>query len=102
MKCPNCEGTIIENNKWFECENHHYDKESKSNTGSCDFAVYREVAGKKLSSKTFQKLLGGEVIFVEGLKRKNGEEFDTKLKLDAEEHKIVFVKDSDDDDAEEF
>ena len=56
---------------------------------------------KKFGPKTFQKLLNGETIFVEGLKKKNGEEFDTNLKLDVEEHKIVFVKDEEDD-TEEF
>jgi hypothetical protein len=34
--------------------------------------------------------------------KKNGEEFNTKLKFNAKEHKIVFVKDSDDDGEEEF
>ena len=101
MKCPNCGGNINETDFVFECENVKYDKEKKENVGSCDFTVFRKVAGKKLSSKTFQKLLGGETIFVEGLKKKNGEEFDTNLKLDVEEHKIVFVKDEEDD-TEEF
>ena len=102
MKCPSCGGNIKETDFVFECENVKYDKETQTNTGSCDFTVFRKVAGKKLSSKTFQKLLGGEVIFVEGLKKKNGEEFDTKVKLDVEEHKIIFVKDSEEDNAEEF
>ena len=101
MKCPNCGGNINETDFVFECENVKYDKEKKENVGSCDFTVFRKVAGKKLSSKTFQKLLNGETIFVEGLKKKNGEEFDTNLKLDVEEHKIVFVKDEEGD-TEEF
>ena len=101
MKCPNCGGNINETDFVFECENVKYDKEKKENVGSCDFTVFRKVAGKKLSPKTFQKLLNGETIFVEGLKKKNGEEFDTNLKLDVEEHKIVFVKDEEDD-TEEF
>ena len=101
MKCPSCGGNIKETDFVFECENVKYDKEKKENVGSCDFTVFRKVAGKKLSSKTFQKLLNGEIIFVEGLKKKDGEEFDTKVKLDVEEHKIVFVKDEEDD-AEEF
>ncbi|MCL4498352.1 MAG: topoisomerase C-terminal repeat-containing protein [Deltaproteobacteria bacterium] len=105
MKCPSCGGNIKEikeTDLWIECENVKYDKETKTNTGSCDFKVFRKVAGKQLSSKTFQKLLGGETIFVEGFKKKNGEEFDTKVKLDIEEHKIVFVKDGEEDNAEEF
>ena len=101
MKCPSCGGNIKETDFVFECENVKYDKESQTNTGSCDFTVFRKVAGKKLSSKTFQKLLNGEIIFVEGLKKKNGEEFDTNVKLDVEEHKIIFVKDEEDD-TEEF
>ena len=101
MKCPNCGGNINETDFVFECENVKYDKEKKENVGSCDFTIFRKVAGKKLSSKTFQKLLNGEIIFVEGLKKKNGEEFDAKMKLDVEEHKIVFVKDEEDD-TEEF
>ncbi len=101
MKCPSCGGNINETDLWFQCENVKYDKETQTNTGSCDFTVFRKVAGKKLGSKTFQKLLGGEIIFVEGLKKKNGEEFDTKVKLDVEEHKIIFVKDEKDD-TEEF
>ena len=101
MKCPNCKGEIIESEVWFECENHHYDKETQTNTGTCDFTVFRNVAGKRLGSKTFQKLLDGETIFVEGLKKKNGEEFDTKVKLDKEEYKIIFVKDKTED-MEEF
>lgn len=103
MKCPNCGGKIDEENeKWFECENHQYDSKTQTNTGTCDFAVFRIVAGKKISGKTFQKLLDGEIIFVEGLKKKNGEEFDINLKLDVEEHKIIFVKDKAEDDTEEF
>ena len=101
MICPKCKGNIKETDFVFECENVKYDKESQTNTGSCDFTVFRKVAGKKLSSKTFQQLLDGERVFVEGLKRKNGEEFDTYMKLDVEEHKIVFVKDEEDD-AEEI
>lgn len=102
MKCPKCGGSIKETDYVFECENVKYDKETQSNKGTCDFTVFRTVAGKKMSSKTFQKLLNGEIIFVEGLKKKNGEEFDTNLKLDVDEHKIIFIKDAEDDDTEEF
>ena len=101
MKCPSCGGNIKETDFVFECENVKYDKETQTNTGTCDFTVFRNVAGKKLGSKTFQKLLDGETIFVEGLKKKNGEEFDTKVKLDKEEYKIIFVKDKTED-MEEF
>ena len=101
MKCPSCGGNIKETDFVFECENVKYDKESKTNTGSCDFTIFKNIAGRKLGLKTFQQLLDGERVFVEGLKRKNGEEFDTYMKLDVEEHKIVFVKDEEDD-AEEI
>ena len=77
LKCPHCGGDIVETDKSFECVNHDFKKE-----GSCQFSLWKTVAGRKVSVKELETLLsGGATRTLEGFKSSSGKAFSAKLKL---------------------
>jgi len=105
LKCPECGADIIENLNVFECKNHKYDYKNKVATG-CNFVIFKQLLNKKISVKTLEKLLAGEIINVENFKNSKGKSFDAGIKLakdeDENKYKIQLVfddaKKNDDDD----
>lgn len=78
LKCPSCGGKIIENDKSFVCEKHDYNDES-----SCQFSIWKTIAGRKLKSKELDQLISfGITDKLDGfISSKSGKEFSAKLKL---------------------
>lgn len=85
LKCPVCEKKIVETDFTFECEDHHYDKETKESSG-CIFVIWKKLLNKEISSKTLKKLLNDEIIDVKGFKNKADKLFDAKIKLEYDEN----------------
>lgn len=78
IKCPKCNKPLILTDKRAWCKD-------------CDYTVWRTYAGKRLSDGTLEKLITkGETSLLAGFKKKNGEEFDAYLSLDAESGKVSF------------
>lgn len=74
-KCPLCGGDIYENSKAYSCSNWK-DK-------NCNFAIWKEISGKKLSKKDVKDLLSkGSTQKIEGFKSKKGSRFSATLVLD--------------------
>lgn len=91
MECPVCKGLIMETDSVYECENHGYDWKTGEKSG-CDFIIFKQLLNKKISRATFEKLLSGAKIQVNGFKNKKGAEFDAKIKLgksETDEWKIL-------------
>lgn len=78
LKCPACGGKIIENDKSFACEKHDYNDKS-----SCQFSIWKTVAGRKLKIKELNQLITfGTTDKLDGfVSSKSGKEFSAKLKL---------------------
>lgn len=78
LKCPSCGGKIIENDKSFACEKHDYNDKS-----SCQFSIWKTIAGRKLKSKELDQLISfGITDKLDGFtSSKSGKEFSAKLKL---------------------
>lgn len=78
LKCPSCGGKIIENDKSFVCEKHDYNDKS-----SCQFSIWKTIAGRKLKSKELDQLISfGITDKLDGfISSKSGKEFSAKLKL---------------------
>ena len=56
----------------------------------CDFVVWKEMAGKKLTEKQIQTLIArGKTRLINGFKSRKGSKFDACLKLD-ENGKTIF------------
>lgn len=73
-KCPLCGGDIYENSKAYSCSNWK-DK-------NCNFAIWKEISGKKLSKKDVKDLLSkGSTQKIEGFKSKKGSRFSAILVL---------------------
>lgn len=83
--CPVCHtGRIIPGKKAWGC-NRWKD--------GCKFAIWREVAGKKLSESQIKTLLAGKVTAeIKGFKSKAGKDFSAKLQLVDNAVKFVFDK----------
>ena len=82
LTCPRCgQGRIIEGKRGYGCNRFRE---------GCDFVVWKEVAGKKLTEKQIFTLIGqGKTRSIKGFKSKAGKTFQARLKLDPE-WKVVF------------
>ena len=85
MKCPVCQGLIVQTDFVFECENHGYDWKTQEKSG-CDFIIFRQLLNKKISKPTLEKLLAGQKIQIAKFKNKKGKEFDAKIRLGKNEN----------------
>ena len=75
-KCPKCGKDIIEGKKGYGCSGY---KEG------CDFVIWKEVAGKKLTEKNIKDLLEKRTTdLISGFTSKQGKKFDAILKLNDE------------------
>ena len=75
LACPKCNrGQIIEGQRGFGCNRYRE---------GCDFVVWKEMAGKKLTEKQIQTLIArGQTGLIKGFKSRKGRKFDARLKLD--------------------
>ena len=83
-KCPVCGKDLVEGSKCFFCSGHKKDDEN-----SCNFVIWKELAGKAISSAQIEKLLAnGKSDLIKGFISKSGKKFDAYLVL--EENKVNF------------
>ena len=77
LTCPKCrQGQIIEGQRGFGCNRYRQ---------GCDFVVWKEMAGKKLTERQIQTLIAkGKTGIIKGFKSKKGSKFDARLKLGPE------------------
>lgn len=77
LTCPKCrQGQIIEGQRGFGCNRYRQ---------GCDFVVWKEMAGKKLTERQIQTLIAkGKTGVIKGFKSKKGGKFDARLKLGPE------------------
>jgi DNA topoisomerase-3 len=82
-KCPCCGGAVIETPKAYSC--------SKYRETGCKFAIWKTIAGKKISPTIAKELLtkGATAKEVSGFKSKAGKDFSAKLAL--KDGKVEFV-----------
>jgi len=75
-KCPLCGKSVIEGKKGYGCSGY---KEG------CDFVIWKEIAGKKISQTQVKTLLEkGKTSVIKGFTSKAGKKFDAVLKLSAD------------------
>ncbi len=80
--CPKCGSPVVETKKAYGC--------SAWKEKGCKFAIWKTVAGKRISEPQAKELLAkGETKQLKGFKSKAGKPFDAALKLD-EEYKVKF------------
>jgi DNA topoisomerase-3 len=82
ITCPKCGlGQIIEGKKGRGCNRYRE---------GCDFVVWYEMAGKKLTEKQIATLIGkGRTGIIKGFKSRSGNPFEARLRLD-DDWKVVF------------
>ncbi|HKB39961.1 MAG TPA: topoisomerase C-terminal repeat-containing protein, partial [Gemmataceae bacterium] len=72
--CPLCGSGVIEQDKSYSCSGWR---------SGCKFAIWKTIAGKRISPRTAQALLRrGRSQVLKGFKSKSGRAFDARLKLD--------------------
>jgi hypothetical protein len=74
LKCPVCNGNIIEGKIGFGCSNW------RPENGNCLFVIWKELDGKKLTEKNIETLLTGMATRASDMD-KNGQKFKGKMKL---------------------
>jgi DNA topoisomerase-3 len=80
--CPLCGSDVIEQEKSYGCSGWR---------SGCKFAIWRTIAGKRISARTAQALLRrGRSQVLKGFKSKSGRAFDARLKLDQGEVRFDF------------
>jgi len=78
--CPKCGAPVIETRKAYGC--------SAWKKSGCDFVIWKQVSGKRLSeSQARQLLTKGRTAQMKGFKSKAGKPYSAALKLDAE-HRV--------------
>jgi DNA topoisomerase III len=78
--CPKCGAPVVETKKAYGCS-------AWKKTG-CDFAIWKQVSGKRLSEGQAKQLLArGRTAQMKGFKSKAGKPYAAALKLDGE-HKV--------------
>ncbi len=77
LTCPKCQqGQIIEGQRGFGCNRYRE---------GCDFVVWKEISGKKLTEKQIHTLIAkGKTGVIKGFKSKKGNKFEARLKLGPE------------------
>jgi DNA topoisomerase III len=84
--CPKCGAPVVETKKAYGC--------SAWKRAGCDFAIWKQVSGKRLSvSQAKQLLTRGRTARMKGFKSKAGKPYAAALKLDGE-HKVRLEFDS--------
>ena len=69
VKCPKCGGTVNENYKKFQC-------------ASCDFAIWKVIAGRRIESEEVEQLITKRAIgLLQGFRSRIGRPFAAMLKL---------------------
>jgi DNA topoisomerase-3 len=83
LTCPKCgQGRIIEGRRGFGCNRYRE---------GCDFVVWKEIGGKRLTEKQVQALIGkGKTGLLKGFKSNSGKKFDARLRLDPQ-WQVVFA-----------
>jgi DNA topoisomerase-3 len=72
--CPLCGSDVTEQEKSYSCSGWR---------SGCEFAIWKTIAGKRISARTAQALLRrGRSLVLKGFKSKSGRAFDARLKLD--------------------
>ncbi len=72
--CPLCGSEVIDQEKSYGCSGWR---------SGCKFAIWKTIAGKRISARTAQALLRrGKSLVLKGFKSKSGRAFDARLKLD--------------------
>jgi DNA topoisomerase III len=80
--CPLCQSEVVEQEKSYRC---------KGWRQGCNFAIWKTIAGKRISVRTAQALLReGRSPVIKGFKSKAGKPFDASLKLEAGEVRFDF------------
>jgi len=78
--CPNCGAAVVETKKAYGC--------SAWKTSGCDFAIWKQVSGKRLSEAQAKQLLSrGRTGQLKGFRSKAGKPYAAVLKLD-EDHRV--------------
>jgi DNA topoisomerase III len=81
-RCPSCGSDVVDQPKSYGC------------TGwkqGCKFAIWKTIAGKKISVRTAEALLkSGQSPLLRGFQSKAGKEFEARLKLDGGEVRFDF------------
>lgn len=78
--CPKCNSKMRVSTKTFQCT-----------SDECDFHIFREIAGKKISAIQIDKLLSkGRSDLLKGFKGKEGKKFEAVLSLNKESWKVDF------------
>ena len=82
LTCPKCgQGRIIEGKRGFGCNRFRE---------GCDFVVWKEIAGKRLTEKQIHDLTGkGKTRLIKGFTGRSGKKFEARLRLD-KQYKVVF------------
>jgi DNA topoisomerase-3 len=85
--CPKCGAPVVETKKAYGC--------SAWKKSGCDFAIWKQVSGKRLSEGQAKQLLTkGHTGQMKGFKSKAGKPYSAALKLDAEHRvKLEFADD---------
>lgn len=75
LTCPKCgRGRIIEGKRGFGCDRFRE---------GCDFVVWKEIGGKRLTKKQIYALIGkGKTGLLKGFRDETGRRFDARLRLD--------------------
>lgn len=77
IKCPHCGKMNYIQPKGYFCK-------------KCDFKLFRTIAGKKLTDGQLKQLAeGGETLEISGFKRRDGNSFSAKLRLEGKDVKFV-------------
>jgi DNA topoisomerase III len=80
--CPFCGSEVVEQEKSYGCS---------SWRSGCKFAIWKTIAGKRISARTAQALLRrGRSPVLKGFKSKSGKAFDARLKLEQGEVRFDF------------
>ena len=78
--CPKCGAAVVETKKAYGC--------SAWKTSGCDFAIWKQVSGKRLSESLAKQLLSrGRTGQLKGFRSKAGKPYAAALKLD-EDHRV--------------
>ncbi len=80
--CPLCKSEVVEREKSYGCSGWRQ---------GCKFAIWKTIAGKRISIRTAQTLLRqGRTPVLKGFESKAGKPFEARLKLDAGEVRFDF------------
>ena len=80
--CPLCGSEVVEQEKSYGCSGWR---------SGCKFAIWKTIAGKRISARTAQALLRrGMSPLLKGFKSKSGRAFDARLKLEQGEVRFDF------------